>query len=103
MKSYFKMWMNYFNFKGRASFSEFWIAEIINGIIISILMDFNPLVGGVYIALTFIPMLSLIVRRLHDSGRSAKVLWWCIIPFGFLAVLGALLTGWNNSDKYYNG
>ena len=96
--------INYFNFKGRARRKEYWMFTLINNaIIVSLYLstlyfsdlysrDFNTisLVLTVffvfYIIVTFIPSLSVTVRRLHDTGRSG---WWLLallIPFGGIII-----------------
>lgn len=96
--------INYFNFKGRARRKEYWMFTLINNaIIVSLYLatlyfsdlysrDFNA-IGFVltvffviYIIVTFIPSLSVTVRRLHDTGRSG---WWLLallIPFGGIII-----------------
>ena len=104
------------DFSSRASRPQFWWFQLINWIIV---LGFFLLVGlilwlvsshptisfigmGVimlYMLLTFIPALSLTVRRLHDSGRSA---WWLLmlaIPYigvGAWIVLMCLPSGESN-------
>ncbi|HGY2264843.1 DUF805 domain-containing protein [Morganella morganii] len=96
--------INYFNFKGRARRKEYWMFVLIDtAIIVSLYLailyfsdlysrDFNA-IGFVltvffviYIIVTFIPSLSITVRRLHDTGRSG---WWLLallIPFGGIII-----------------
>ncbi|EPU3937273.1 DUF805 domain-containing protein [Morganella morganii] len=96
--------INYFNFKGRARRKEYWMFVLIDtAIIVSLYLailyfsdlysrDFNA-IGFVltvffviYIIVTFIPSLSVTVRRLHDTGRSG---WWLLallIPFGGIII-----------------
>ena len=74
-------------FTGRASREEFWYFLLIN-ILISIAVGFIDrfmgwggasgagLLGGLYSLLVFLPSLAVVVRRLHDSGRSG---WWALI------------------------
>ena len=74
--------VNYCNFSGRASRSEYWwfalftfvlgmVLGLILGIIFSDTMT-NILTGIVNLAL-FLPSLGLSVRRMHDVDRSG---WW---------------------------
>lgn len=95
----------YATFSGRAPRSEYWwfsLASILCAMLISAIFsllgylimgdsgglnifgDFIVgLIGLVLFAIfNFLPMLSVTVRRLHDTGRSG---WWCLIvllPFG---------------------
>ena len=87
--------VNYCNFSGRASRSEYWwfalftfvlgmVLGLILGIIFSDTMT-NILTGIVNLAL-FLPSLGLSVRRMHDVDRSG---WWVLI--NFIPVSGWLL------------
>ena len=85
----------YAAFKGRATRSEYWyflLFSIIIGIILSIIdsIVINPLLGiqaltdsgrtgilGTIFSMgTFIPVLALAIRRLHDIG---KIGWWILL------------------------
>jgi uncharacterized membrane protein YhaH (DUF805 family) len=84
--------VKYTNFSGRASRSEFWLFALFTIIVSLILMfldalideAFSPL-GMIWSIATFIPLLSVNVRRLHDVNRSG---WWLLIE---LTVIGILL------------
>lgn len=78
---------NYANFKGRARRSEYWyyfLATIIISVILSILdsalglkygpNDSSGILNSIYSLLVFIPGLAVSVRRLHDIGKSGKLL-----------------------------
>lgn len=98
-----------FDFSGRASPLEYWcVMPVVWLVILALLpgdvMEFwafllarevpplNPLYYDSFLVfvLTFVPRLSLTVRRLHDSGKSGK---WAKLPFitvssGLFLVLG---------------
>lgn len=105
---------NYATFSGRARRSEYWFWQLflfLTSIASSILSaadgtlpDGTPR-AGVFTALAgllslglLLPSLAVLVRRLHDTGRSAwHVLWWGVLP-GFAAIvlmiaLGVVLLG----------
>jgi uncharacterized membrane protein YhaH (DUF805 family) len=88
----------YFTFQGRAQRSEFWyfvlfylvvlfIAGLIDG-----LAGFTYVIDGaegdedrgilttIIIILTFLPYLSVAIRRLHDLNRTGWWLWLLIVP-----------------------
>ena len=88
---------NYANFKGRARRKEYWMFVLVNTIIqiacmvldnmlgTVFMMDAGPLgeislgYGWLYFICTlvhFIPVLGLVVRRLHDVGKSG---WFYLI------------------------
>ena len=99
---------NYANFNGRASRSEYWWFFLFGFLTAIPAMILDGLTGieiidagagasyGPFYILTvivfFIPQLSLVVRRLHDSGRSG---WWYFIAFvpcvGFIILLVFLI------------
>lgn len=86
-------WSNYVNFKGRARRSEYWFialflfltnlaATTIDGAVFATDVDAFLATGGwgpigvLWSLAVFLPSLAVIVRRLHDTGRSA---WWLLI------------------------
>lgn len=90
MKSYFKMFRNYVNFGGYTSRSDFWKAFSINTLIYLILSVVSSLSGqanetlnlifGIYCLLTVLPILTMIIRRLRDAGKSVANLLWGFVP-----------------------
>ena len=102
---YFKkvLTQDYANFSGRARRSEFWYFTLFHMIIIyAPLLLFGGLMGAsgaepsmipmifilIYILATFIPSLAVVVRRLHDTGKSGWMLLIGIIPLiGSIALL----------------
>ena len=84
---------NYANFSGRARRKEFWYFALVQFglIIIACILDSiifkKPSVFYIITALAlFIPYLAVLVRRLHDTGRSG---WWYFICL--VAIVGAIL------------
>ena len=96
---------NYANFNGRARRSEFWYFNLFNGIIYLIFLllilfvasganngAYGTAIIGLYIGyslyslVTFIPSLSVAVRRLHDIDKSG---WFYLI--GFVPLIGQIL------------
>ncbi len=83
---YFKAWENYANFKGRATKKEYSRFIILQLIIISLIVGFANIaktyivmlygLGLLYILASFLPILSITVRRLHDTGKSG---WWVLV------------------------
>lgn len=94
--SYIKMWKNGYDFKGRSRRRDYWEAILLHIIIASILipialvthtyqfifslLDFIfsllNLIAYLYCLLPCVPILSLNVRRLHDTGKSG---WWLLL------------------------
>ena len=96
MLTYFHYMKNCFNFKGKASRSEFWLCAlsfafiggflwICEALIWILAFDVSPdIVSQITISGMFgiIAFYSLSARRLRDAGYSEKVLRWIIFPFG---------------------
>ena len=74
---------NYFNFKGRASRSEYWwwllftlIHQVPTLVIFSETFDFAGL--GYYLRLVvLVPTIAVAVRRMHDTNHRG---WWILLP-----------------------
>ena len=107
MISAFKsFWKNAFNFSGRATRSEYWffmLDNVIIGFILGFLMGItgvlsdsgtpNFLVMAIYYIYLFaiiIPSISLVIRRLHDIGKSG---WWYLglIALNLLCGIGSIV------------
>jgi len=108
MEIYFRVLKeNYVNFSGRARRKEFWMFQLFLIIITTICiildnilgtvvaMDFGPFglivlpFGWLYFLcgiFHFLPSLSLVVRRLHDVGKSG---WWYLI--GLITIIGVVI------------
>ena len=94
MKYYLQMFTNFLDFRGRSGIKEYWIATLFNllfNFLIELLalpfiadIDVFLMVAGslasLYGVIVFLPGLSLIVRRLHDTGHSGLFLLITIIP-----------------------
>lgn len=83
--------VNYANFKGRATINEYWYIFLFN-IIIGVVFSFIPYAGtilsSIYSVAVFIPGLAIAVRRLHDTGKSWKYLFMGLIPLaGFIILI----------------
>lgn len=84
IKLYFK---NYANFSGRATLREYWwivLLEIIVATALSILVNNSPELASVLAFIlslaTFIPSISVGVRRLHDVGKSGINMFLALTP-----------------------
>ncbi len=94
---------NYANFSGRASRSELWWFSLFNFLIsipvamidliigIEVVPGYGPF-GSILIFALLLPNMGLVVRRLHDTGRSG---WWYFIALvpcvGFIILLVFLI------------
>lgn len=92
MNWYLKVLKQYADFKGRARRTEYWMFTLFNVIfgVVAIILDnvlglAFPLVGYgplylLYILSMFIPGLAVLVRRLHDIGKSGFMFFIVLIP-----------------------
>ncbi|MDN3612577.1 DUF805 domain-containing protein [Vibrio ostreicida] len=86
MLFYFLAWKRSLDFSGHSSRKEFWVFILghalvtIGCITADIMMDMVIWFGIIYDVVSVIPMLSAIVRRLHDIGKSGYWGWVFFIP-----------------------
>lgn len=108
-KAYKKYWMGYFDFTGRSSRSDYWLAVLANtivtiisfSIVIVVIVFDSPdspdspyhvilsllyLLVMTYFPASFIPSISLQVRRLRDAGFH-----WALIFLRFASVIGDIV------------
>ena len=101
---------NYVGFKGRASRSEYWwfvlFTIIVNFIATAFPSDITPNPTSIIVSLAiFFPSLGVIVRRLHDLGKSG---WWillAIIPIVnfigiFVILVFMVMEGEEHTNQY---
>ena len=69
---------NYANFSGRATRQEYWMYFLFHTIFYFSLIwiDLSLTLYGIYMFATFLPSVAVMVRRLHDTGKSG---WWWLI------------------------
>jgi len=100
---------NYANFEGRARRSEYWYFALFNFIISSILqlIDYAigtdiGILGSIYSLAVFVPSLAVLVRRLHDTGKSG---WYVLLVFfiiiGWIWLLVLTCTEGDNGPNEY--
>ncbi|MDQ0985571.1 DUF805 domain-containing protein [Streptomyces sp. V2I9] len=83
MNWYLNVLKNYAGFSGRARRKEYWMFTLIHVVVAAALLAVGFAIETtipymIYLAATFIPSLAVMVRRLHDTGRSG---WWFLISF----------------------
>jgi uncharacterized membrane protein YhaH (DUF805 family) len=100
MNWYLQALKKYATFTGRARRKEYWFYALFYVIIIVVLSVIDGIIGmnmggagvgvlsGIYILAVFVPTIAVLVRRLHDTGRSG---WWFFIQLvplvGFFILL----------------
>lgn len=91
MNWYLKVLKQYAYFKGRARRKEFWMFLLFNMIFTTIAMTLDNVTGlsgempvgpvyGLYSLAMIIPILALMVRRMHDIGKKGSMLFVGLIP-----------------------
>jgi len=101
MKWFLKALKQYADFRARARRKEFWFFAFFWFVfaVVAALVDYDRsiqsktiyYVGGIYFLVTTIPAVAVVVRRLHDTGKTG---WWSLllaIPYIGWAVLAVLL------------
>lgn len=95
MNYYIKAFKHYFDFSGRAIRKEFWVFFLVHIIVAFGLSVFDSgifqesqrnVLTGLYALGSVFPMYAVMVRRLHDTGRSG---WWIFIPI--IPIIGAII------------
>lgn len=94
MNYYVSVLKNYANFKGRARRAEYWQFVLINAIISGLLTFVLPL-QSIYSLAVLLPSLGVLVRRMHDVGKSG---WFGIIPI--YNIILACTEGDKGSNEY---
>lgn len=91
MNYYIEVWKRVFDYKGRSTRMEFWMFIVINMAIVmglyavSSFIPFLFAIAGMYSLISYVPTISLAVRRLHDINLNGWFSLVIIIPFwGFL-------------------
>jgi len=87
-------------FEGRARRSEYWYFVLFNLIILLLLSIISERLASVYSIAVIIPHLAILVRRLHDTGKSGWMILIVLLPIiGFVWFLVVTLT---EGDRYSN-
>lgn len=109
IEAYKSLLLNAFNFSGRTRRRDYWLAYLFNFLTLicfSILTLYISIIfyifNVLYCLFLFIPMLSLTIRRLHDSGKSAFNLLWPFIPIigSIIFIVFLCLPGDLGNNKY---
>ena len=101
-----KAFKNYLNFSGRSNRSEFWyfflfilLANALTHFIDTYILGYHSeemgIVNGIFFLVTAIPQISIIIRRLHDTGKSG---WWFLISFTIIGLI-PLFIWWCTSSE----
>ncbi|MEJ5020967.1 DUF805 domain-containing protein [Ochrobactrum vermis] len=91
-----RFYTGYFDFKGRASRTEFWYAMLFYVLLLFVLVRLNlpDLVVSILLVITMIPFFSVTARRLHDTNRSG---WYQLVSW-FMPVGTIVALLWFNEE-----
>jgi uncharacterized membrane protein YhaH (DUF805 family) len=99
----------YFNFKDRASRSEYWYFQLIFTIVSIPLFIYEDSsndthliysgISAIIVLLLFVPAISVSVRRLHDIDKSGWFVFISVIPFIGWVILAIMLIGKGTEKK----
>jgi uncharacterized membrane protein YhaH (DUF805 family) len=94
MNWYFKVLKQYADFNGRARRKEYWYFVLVNFFVGIILTLINAdVISYIYSIAILIPSLAVVVRRLHDIGKSGWMILIALIPLaGAIWLLVLMLT-----------
>ena len=109
MNWYLKVIRNYTGFSGRARRKEYWMFALFNIIFSTILTIIDKslklnisytqygILNTLYSLAIFLPSLAVMVRRLHDIGKSGWYIFIFIIPIFVAAVIVLMLKSEGNT------
>ena len=102
-----RAFQHYADFNGRARRSEYWWFTLFNIIVGSIIGAIAPESSWIWTLIVLVPGTALVVRRLHDVGRSGWFYLWILVPLaGYIIMLIQLLKDsapdnqWGPNPKY---
>ena len=114
MNWYLEAFKKYAVFEGRSRRKEYWFFALFNFIFAFVLAIIDIMTGtfseeaglgllsGLYTLAVFIPAISVLVRRLHDTDRSGWWFWIVFIPLiGWIwLVILMILEGTSGQNQY---
>ena len=114
MNWYLKVLKQYADFSGRARRKEYWMFVLFNMIFAIVAMILDNILGiaiedvgygplyGLYVLAILIPGLAVVVRRLHDVGKSGWMILIALIPLiGAIWLLVLMVTDSNPGENEY--
>ncbi|PJG58969.1 DUF805 domain-containing protein [Aeromonas cavernicola] len=103
---YLLAWRRAFDFRGSSTRQAFWLFMLLHVLITLTLIWLDIVMKGagwfdaLYEVASIIPMIAIIIRRLHDSGRSGWWGWVFFIPVAGPFMLVYLLSRAAMSSDY---
>lgn len=98
----------YATFSGRASRSEYWYFTLYHTLLVICLALIPSDLGTMLLALSaignFLPAISVLVRRLHDTDRSGWWYWIALVPIlGLILLIVWFCTRGTAGDNRFGG
>lgn len=78
-QAFVTFWKNYFNFRGKATRSEFWYTALWIVVVTFLLYVTFPLAATIVEIITFFPLLTQFFRRARDAGFSKSFMVFFIL------------------------
>ena len=102
-------WTKYATFSGRARRSEYWyiflfvtLVALAIGVVFPGEGNDSSAASKLWSLATLVPNLAAGARRLHDTGRSGKNLWWLVLPIvGWIILLVYVLEDSKSDANQY--
>ena len=102
-----RVFQHYADFKGRSRRSEYWWFTLFNIIVSSVLSAIVPDFAWIWSLVVLVPGIAVVVRRLHDVGKSGWFYLWILLPLvgGILILIQMLKDSapdnrWGSNPKY---
>lgn len=92
----------YATFSGRARRAEYWWFTLFNVIVNLVVGLAGEIAIGFWMLATLLPSISVMVRRLHDIGRSGWWAWILVIPLigGIVMLVWQVTKGDSGPNAY---
>ncbi|PLX66371.1 MAG: DUF805 domain-containing protein [Denitrovibrio sp.] len=106
MNWYIKVMKDYTNFDGRATRTEYWYFTMFNilfyiGASLVDVIIMVPIASMLYGLIVLLPGIAVLVRRLHDIGKTG---WWILLSFvpviGFVILIYFLVQDSHPDNEY---
>ena len=92
---------HYVDFQGRSRRSEYWWVVLFNTVVGTIIGLALPDFAWIWSLVILVPTLALLVRRLHDAGKSGWFYLWMFLPLaGYIIVLIQLLKDSDDDNQW---
>lgn len=110
MNWYLSVLKNYAGFSGRARRKEYWMFTLVN-VIVAVVLEVIALASKssavqvvyvIYLLAVLVPSIAVLVRRLHDTGKSGAWFWIGLVPFigGIWLLVLTVLEGNSGANQY---